>query len=185
MCHAFSSAAIAVATIALCPVSSFSAQSGMASVYSMESGNKTARRERLNPGTLTAAHRTLPFGTKVRVTNKQNGRSVIVTINDRGPFVRGRIEPFNELGELLDHAGVIVVGMLGCGRGCHALCRPRDVPPSPRPYGLPAGAGWVPPPAPARCCAAYARPVRAIRGRSSRRILRAASSTSDKCESCS
>jgi hypothetical protein len=143
------------------------------------------RRERLNPGTLTAAHRTLPFGTKVRVTNKQNGRSVIVTINDRGPFVRGRIEPFNELGELLDHAGVIVVGMLGCGRGCPALCRPRDVPPSPRPYRLPAGAGWVPPPAPARCCAAYARPVRAIRGRSSRRILRAASSTSDKCESCS
>ncbi len=45
----------------------------------------------MNPGTLTAAHRTLPFGTKVRVTNKQNGRSVIVTINDRGPFVRGRI----------------------------------------------------------------------------------------------
>jgi len=40
---------------------------------------------------LTAAHRTLPFGTKVKVTNKSNGRSVIVTINDRGPFVRGRV----------------------------------------------------------------------------------------------
>jgi rare lipoprotein A len=91
MCHAFSSAAITVGIIALCPVSSFSAQSGMASVYSMESGNKTASGERLSPGTLTAAHRTLPFGTKVRVTNKHNGRSVIVTINDRGPFVRGRI----------------------------------------------------------------------------------------------
>jgi rare lipoprotein A len=106
MCHAFSSAAIAVATIALCPVSSFSAQSGMASVYSMESGNKTARRERLNPGTLTAAHRTLPFGTKVRVTNKRNGRSVIVTINDRGPFVRGRIID-------LTPAGARAIGLTG------------------------------------------------------------------------
>ena len=45
----------------------------------------------LNPGGLTAAHRTLPFGTKVKVTNKRNGRSVTVRINDRGPFVRGRI----------------------------------------------------------------------------------------------
>ena len=66
-------------------------QSGIASVYSTESGNKTASGQRLNPGALTAAHRSLPFGTKVRVTNKRNGRSVVVTINDRGPFVRGRI----------------------------------------------------------------------------------------------
>jgi rare lipoprotein A len=40
---------------------------------------------------MTAAHRSLPFGTKVRVTNKRNGRSVVVRINDRGPFVRGRV----------------------------------------------------------------------------------------------
>jgi rare lipoprotein A len=66
-------------------------QSGIASVYSTESGSKTASGQRLNPRALTAAHRTLPFGTKVRVTNKRNGRSVVVTINDRGPFVRGRI----------------------------------------------------------------------------------------------
>ena len=46
---------------------------------------------RLNPGALTAAHRSLPFGTKVRVTNNKNGRSVVVTINDRGPFIRGRV----------------------------------------------------------------------------------------------
>jgi rare lipoprotein A len=84
-------AAVAVGLIVLCPVSSFSTQSGIASVYSVESGSKTASGERLNPGTFTAAHRTLPFGTKVRVTNKHNGRSVIVTINDRGPFVHGRI----------------------------------------------------------------------------------------------
>jgi rare lipoprotein A len=66
-------------------------QSGVASVYSTESGAGTASGQRLNPGALTAAHRSLSFGTKVRVTNKNNGRSVVVTINDRGPFVRGRV----------------------------------------------------------------------------------------------
>jgi peptidoglycan lytic transglycosylase len=66
-------------------------ESGVASVYSTESGSGTASGQRLDPGALTAAHRTLPFGTKVRVTNKNNGRSVVVTINDRGPFVRGRV----------------------------------------------------------------------------------------------
>jgi peptidoglycan lytic transglycosylase len=66
-------------------------QSGVASVYSTESGATTASGARLTSGALTAAHRSLPFGTKVRVTNKSNGRSVVVTINDRGPFVRGRI----------------------------------------------------------------------------------------------
>ena len=93
MYHSFptAAAAVAVGILAPCPVSSFSAQSGIASVYSVESGSKTASGEPLNPSTLTAAHRTLPFGTKVRVTNKHNGRSVIVTINDRGPFTRGRI----------------------------------------------------------------------------------------------
>ena len=60
-------------------------------MYSTESGGKTASGQRLNPGALTAAHRSLPFGTKVRVTNKRTGKSVVVTINDRGPFVRGRI----------------------------------------------------------------------------------------------
>jgi rare lipoprotein A len=64
---------------------------GVASVYSTESGNKTASGARLNPGALTAAHRSLPFGTRVRVTNNTNGRSVVVTINDRGPFVHGRV----------------------------------------------------------------------------------------------
>lgn len=45
----------------------------------------------MNPSKLTAAHRSLPFGTKVKVTNKRNGKSVIVRINDRGPFIRGRV----------------------------------------------------------------------------------------------
>ena len=66
------------------------AEFGMASVYAY-SGSKTASGERANPGGLTAAHRTLAFGTHVRVTNRRNGRSVTVRINDRGPFVRGRV----------------------------------------------------------------------------------------------
>lgn len=76
---------------AFCPSHGVFAESGVASVYSTESGNRTASGQPLNPGALTAAHRSLPFGTKVRVSNRKNGRSVIVTINDRGPFVRGRI----------------------------------------------------------------------------------------------
>ena len=66
------------------------AESGVASVYAYE-GEKTASGERANPRALTAAHRTLPFGTRVKVTNKRNGRTVMVRINDRGPFKRGRI----------------------------------------------------------------------------------------------
>jgi rare lipoprotein A len=64
---------------------------GTASVYSHESGSRTASGQKLNREAFTAAHRTLPFGSKVKVTNKSNGRSVVVTINDRGPFVRGRV----------------------------------------------------------------------------------------------
>jgi len=65
-----------------------SAQSGIASIYS---GGRTANGERALASGLTAAHRTLPFGTMVRVTNTRTGRSVVVRINDRGPFVRGRV----------------------------------------------------------------------------------------------
>ena len=64
------------------------AQTGIASVYS---GGRTANGEYANATRLTAAHKSLPFGTLVRVTNKRNRRSVVVRINDRGPFVRGRI----------------------------------------------------------------------------------------------
>ena len=71
--------------------SSLAEQAGIASVYSHESGSATANGGTLDREALTAAHRTLPFGSKVRITNKSNGRIVIVTINDRGPFVRGRI----------------------------------------------------------------------------------------------
>lgn len=65
-------------------------QSGLASVYAYK-GGRTASGQRAVPSHLTAAHRSLPFGTMVEVTNRHNGRSVVVRINDRGPFVRGRV----------------------------------------------------------------------------------------------
>lgn len=65
------------------------ATSGMASYYGY--GGRTASGERHSAQAMTAAHRSLPFGTKVRVTNASNGRSIVLRVNDRGPFVRGRI----------------------------------------------------------------------------------------------
>lgn len=65
---------------------------GMASYYGHElAGNRTANGERFNPAAMTAAHRTLPMGSRLRVINQSNGKSVIVRINDRGPFTRSRI----------------------------------------------------------------------------------------------
>jgi rare lipoprotein A len=66
-----------------------SSYSGKASYY--WEPQQLASGGRFNPNALTAAHKTLPFGTKVRVTNRNNGQSVVVTINDRGPYVGGRI----------------------------------------------------------------------------------------------
>ncbi len=67
-------------------------QVGIASFYGPEwHGRLTANGERLDIHAMTAAHKTLPFGTRVKVTNLSNGKSIIVRINDRGPFVRGRI----------------------------------------------------------------------------------------------
>ena len=89
------------------------AQEGIASVYS---GERTANVEYARASGLTAAHRTLPFGTKVRVTNHQTGRSVVVRINDRGPFVRGRIIDLTPAGaralgmDGLAHVTLTVVG---------------------------------------------------------------------------
>lgn len=69
-----------------------SIQQGWASWYGPRfHGRRTANGERFNKFHLTAAHRTLPFNTRVRVTNLQNGRSLVVRINDRGPYIRGRI----------------------------------------------------------------------------------------------
>ena len=69
-----------------------SAQKGKASFYARKfHGRKTASGERLHNDSLTCAHRTYPFGTKLTVYNPANGRSVVVKVTDRGPFVRGRI----------------------------------------------------------------------------------------------
>ena len=71
-----------------------SPQAGIASTYGNGdgyAGRKTASGERMDPRALTAAHRTLPFGTRVTVTNTRNSRTVVVRINDRGPFTRGRV----------------------------------------------------------------------------------------------
>jgi rare lipoprotein A len=70
-----------------------SVQQGKASWYSVGTnhGTRTASGQRLTNDAATAAHKTLPLGTKVRVTNENNGLSEIVTINDRGPYIRGRI----------------------------------------------------------------------------------------------
>jgi rare lipoprotein A len=65
-----------------------SSETGIASIYS---GEKTANGEYANASALTAAHKTLPFGTKVKVTNVRTGQSVVVRINDRGPYIKGRI----------------------------------------------------------------------------------------------
>ncbi|MCQ8782371.1 septal ring lytic transglycosylase RlpA family protein [Aurantimonas sp. MSK8Z-1] len=62
---------------------------GGASWYALNS--RTASGEMMNPDAMTAAHRTLALGTRVRVTNLKNGRTVVVRINDRGPFIKGRV----------------------------------------------------------------------------------------------
>ena len=76
-------------TVGLAATSEAKSLTGFASYY--RSGHRTASGERFNPHGLTAAHRSLPFGTRVQVTNLRTGKSVVVRINDRGPFIRGRI----------------------------------------------------------------------------------------------
>ena len=82
--------------------------SGMASYYGNESGSRTASGQRMNASAMTCAHRSLPFGTKLRVT--RGGRSVIVTVNDRGPFIRGRVLD-------LSTGAARVIGLTGAGVG--------------------------------------------------------------------
>ena len=82
------------------------AQVGHASWYALHS--RTASGEQMNPSALTAAHRSLPFGSKVLVENLSNGRSVVVRINDRGPFVGGRIIDVSK-------GAASVLGMVGAG----------------------------------------------------------------------
>ena len=82
--------------------------SGVASFYGNESGRRTASGQRFDQNALTCAHRSLPFGTKLRVTH--GDRSVVVTVNDRGPFVKGRVLD-------LSTAAARAVGLTGAGVG--------------------------------------------------------------------
>jgi rare lipoprotein A len=75
-------------------------------------GRRTANGEVFNTNALTAAHRTLPFGTRVRVVNEKTGRSVIVRINDRGPFIKGRvIDLARSAAQQIGMAGVATVSL--------------------------------------------------------------------------
>jgi rare lipoprotein A len=65
--------------------------SGVAAYYSTNYSGRTARGDRYDPGKFTAAHRSLPFGTRLRVTDPRSQRSVVVVVNDRGPFTKGRV----------------------------------------------------------------------------------------------
>lgn len=87
--RSFVAAAVIAASSIILPFEASAAGCGGASWYALTS--KTASGERMNAAKLTAAHRSLSFGTKVKVTNKRNGKSVVVRINDRGPFTRGRV----------------------------------------------------------------------------------------------
>jgi rare lipoprotein A len=93
--------------------------SGMASYYGRElAGNRTASGERFDPTDLTAAHRTLPLGSKVRVTNPRTGDSVIVRINDRGPFHSNRLIDLSEaaarqIGIRASGSGVVEIAVAG------------------------------------------------------------------------
>jgi rare lipoprotein A len=89
-------------------VTTSGAISGKASYYGSESGARTASGARYNPMGMTAAHRSLPFGTKLKVTHA--GRSVVVTVNDRGPFIRGRVLD-------LSKGAAQVIGLTGRGVG--------------------------------------------------------------------
>src|SRR5207237_1753843 len=74
------------------------------------SGRRTASGERFNRNAMTLAHRGLPFGTRVRITNLKNGRAAVARVNDRGPFVRGRIADLSQ--GLARHLGIGGVGRI-------------------------------------------------------------------------
>jgi rare lipoprotein A len=96
-------------------------QSGMASVYSYR-GGRTASGERMNPGSLIAAHRSLRFGTMVQVTNRRNGRQVVVRIVDRGPFIRGRVIDLSPAAaRTLGFSGLAPVNLAVVGSGRQSL----------------------------------------------------------------
>jgi rare lipoprotein A len=82
---------VLVLSLASAPAGAAAPKYQIAAICTQTSGSKTSSGEMFSPVKLTAAHRTLPFGTMVRVTNMRNGRAVVVRINDRGPFNKNRV----------------------------------------------------------------------------------------------
>ena len=118
-------ALILAAAALVAVIGSARAESGIASHYSTrELGTRTASGRPLHDGALTAAHRTLPFGSRVRVTNHANGRSVVVTITDRGPFARGRVIDITTAGaRALGFSGLAHVSLVRIGNAGWSLLR--------------------------------------------------------------
>ena len=144
------------------PVSGNFSEKGDASYYGTEfAGRATASGELFDPAQMTAAHRTLPLGTKLEVTNLDSGQAVIVRVNDRGPFLKGRIlDCSTACAEALGYAaqGTARVGLRVIELGAGKKAPPRSVlnPPRPRPVSasvpasapasVPASAPIPPPP---------------------------------------
>jgi rare lipoprotein A len=100
---------LSAAILALCGLSlTIDVARGETGIAAYYRGGRTASGEVSGPNSFTAAHRTLPFGTVVRVTNIRNGRSATVRINDRGPYGRGRVID-------VSHAAARQLGMIGSG----------------------------------------------------------------------
>ncbi|MEN3794494.1 septal ring lytic transglycosylase RlpA family protein [Fulvimarina sp. MAC3] len=101
--------ASAGSTVAMTETATAASAGGHASYYGKRfHGRTTANGEKFNMNAMTAAHKTLPFGTKVKVTNRNNGKSVVVRINDRGPYVGGRVID-------LSRGAAAKIGMLNSG----------------------------------------------------------------------
>ena len=119
---------ILIAAISFSSSHAAASQTGIASVYSDE---QTANGEYAHASALTAAHRTLPFGTMVKVTNNQTDRSVVVRINDRGPYIRGRVIDLTPAGaQAIGSSGLAPVSLtvlsLGTGRAGRSVRATED-----------------------------------------------------------
>ena len=104
-------------TSVLCLFATNASANGLASYYWQP--QRVASGGWFNPNAMTAAHKTLPFGTKVKVTNKKNGKSVVVTINDRGPYIKGRVIDLSKAAAQriqMTKSGVVPVTIVYMGR---------------------------------------------------------------------
>ncbi|MGG7517450.1 septal ring lytic transglycosylase RlpA family protein [Allorhizobium undicola] len=107
--------AVLATALTMTPLTAFAQTTcGGASWYS--AGSRTASGERMSAGNFTAAHKYLPFGSRVKVTNRNNGKTVVVRINDRGPFIHGRVLD-------LSKAAAADIGMVSSGTAkvCYEL----------------------------------------------------------------